>query len=611
MIVPCIPKALQNARIAEGPFEQRCCESPRICTASLLRGAQNGLSFNDPHHAIPPHFLDGRVSLESVFVTGSTVSADFPVQKEANSPFANAQQDPHPDNSKQAAFITAFRQDQGEVHWSTVHPRDPIDTWLSDGLAVDVDEDGIVAWGGRLSEVPLDPQFWTYDYVTPAGAFTKGVGGGFFILFDEDYHIEWNTPYGSIAAFSGITDLRLVEDVHYRYAYITGITLSTTDPTLWPLDVVDLTGTADYFQGTGGGGRDAYVARFRLHDYQNQWCTYWGGAGSDLGLALEVGSLGSGGQIWVGGTTQSNDLDTDHLPSSGAGSLHQTTYGGNTDGFLLKFSFATNGLLHGTLYGGPGADGVFDLGANPACSGGAGCIMYATGETSSTSDMLYAGSGTLCDQPLLGTTGSNYRDAYILALDANDQSPIWTTYWGGEHYDRGWGIACTDDELFLVGGAISDQITYPLKEWDQLSVLDWYDDDLSNNIGGGLGALSWYNNTFQHPLDQVVFDPVLNRSHDAFICSFGVGPNLGVIDGGDSEQLLQLVPAGEGLWALILSDDGAVRVEIVDVHGTLVSSEYAVRKGHLVDLRAASSGLYMVRVTDRTGGVGHAKLHNP
>ncbi|MBK9274858.1 MAG: SBBP repeat-containing protein [Flavobacteriales bacterium] len=584
----------------------------RILWATYLGGGAAGGGAADLDKAYDLAVYRGPdTDKDYVFVTGSTVSLNFPLQAWPGSAFANADTDPVQVWSKPNAYLSAFRKLDGRMDWSTTHGAPLGDVWLAEGMAVDVDADGIVAWGGRLSETPLDPLQYDYPYVTPSGAFSKPVGGGFFTLFNSAYQAEWRTPFGSMGEITGLADLRLLNTTQGRYAYLTGTTAGLADPALFPLDVVDLPGTADFYQGTPGGGqRDAYVDRLNLDAYQIEWCTYWGGNGRELGLALEVMSSEAFGTfIWVGGTTRSTNLTAAQLPAGGPIALHQDVPGGQGDGYLLKFGHGNSALLWGSLYGGEGPDAVLDLEVDPACNaGGTGCRLYATGETGSATGIWHAGAGTLYDQPLLGTFGGDRRDAFVLAVNGATQEPIWTTYWGGIHADRGWGVAASVTELYLAGGAISDQLSFPLREFDPLSPLDWYDGDLTNNLGGGYGWISTNNTHYYNPIDDFfATDPHPGHSHDGFICSFGLSPNLSVSETAPEDQAPWLIPLEPGRWQVRLPQGHAGRLELWDARGRLVQMVARAQDGNVVDLADRAPGVYLARLVEVSGAVRSVK----
>ncbi len=120
--------------------------------------------------------------------------------------------------------------------------------------------------------------------------------------------------------------------------------------------------------------------------------TYLGGSGSDVpgGIALDPS-----GDIWVAGSTTSNDL-----PVS-ANALQSSFQGGTNDAFVAELNPTGTQLLYGTYLGGNGTD------ANPTFSGTAGVSLAVDG----AGDVLVTGDTTSTNFPVhnpLETSGSSY-----------------------------------------------------------------------------------------------------------------------------------------------------------------------------------------------------------
>ncbi|HRE58569.1 MAG TPA: SBBP repeat-containing protein, partial [Candidatus Kapabacteria bacterium] len=140
--------------------------------------------------------------------------------------------------------------------------------------------------------------------------------------------------------------------------------------------------------GGGEGNGDTFIAKFNTNGVR-LWGTYYGGNQGEFGSAIAVD--GSGNVYVCGNTSSSNAIAT-----AGA---HQTTFGGDIDAFIVKFT--TNGVrLWGTYYGSFG----WDQGIGIAVDGGGN--VYITGETSSFNAIATAGAHQT-------TYGGGFRDAFI------------------------------------------------------------------------------------------------------------------------------------------------------------------------------------------------------
>lgn len=98
--------------------------------------------------------------------------------------------------------------------------------------------------------------------------------------------------------------------------------------------------TPNGFQTSFGGGvQDGCIAKFNDDLSNIIWGSYFGGSGDDACYASKQNSLG---ETYVTGGTTSSNLSLDGLQSS---------FSGQTDGFLIRISKNGNNLLNGTYIG--------------------------------------------------------------------------------------------------------------------------------------------------------------------------------------------------------------------------------------------------------------------
>jgi hypothetical protein len=254
------------------------------------------------------------------------------------------------------------------------------------------------------------------------------------------------------------------------------------------------------FQGTGGGGGDAFVAKLAADGKSIEWLTYLGGSGEDVGSGVALTPDGdvvvagttkstnfpvvdptrpsySGGtdlfvsrlnkdgdalkwstylggsaeesvggvvvkadeSVVVGGTTKSQDL-----PVAGGG-LSASYGGGLSDGFVLELG-PTGALTRGGYLGGLGADRLLDLAVD-------GERIYATGGTYSTNFPITGGAqqSVLAEGPL----GEPSRDAFVTRIDQNLGIIAFSTFLGGDSDDIAEAIAVDSDGNSYIGGGTS------------------------------------------------------------------------------------------------------------------------------------------------------------
>ena len=144
-------------------------------------------------------------------------------------------------------------------------------------------------------------------------------------------------------------------------------------------------------------GQDAFIIKFDATG-NRLWATYYGGDGIDGDHPQGIVTDKNGNIIFAGGTSSANGIAT-----VGA---YQPIYGGNYDGFMVKFNSA-GGRLWGSYFGGAQGDGIGGVALSPN-----GNIAVA-GATISTANIATIGSY----QPVFGG-GSNTGDAFIASFDS-------------------------------------------------------------------------------------------------------------------------------------------------------------------------------------------------
>jgi hypothetical protein len=195
-------------------------------------------------------------------------------------------------------------------------------------------------------------------------------------------------------------------------AYVTGAT--STPGSGFP-------GTAgSLIQSTFAFDRDAFVAKLNAAGTAIIYATYLGGSGHDQGNGIAVDQAG---QAYVTGETST--------PGSGfpgtAGSLIQSTHGGNIDVFVAKLNAGGTALVYATYLGSVGTDYGRGIAVDQAGQ------AYVTGQTTASFPGT-AGS-------LIQSTHYAFNDAFVTKLNAAGTGLVYSTYLGGNGEDDGRGIA--------------------------------------------------------------------------------------------------------------------------------------------------------------------------
>jgi PKD repeat protein/pimeloyl-ACP methyl ester carboxylesterase len=237
----------------------------------------------------------------------------------------------------------------------------------------------------------------------------RGFRDAFLASFNTNGQRLWATYYGGSAYETGASCA--VDKTNS--IYLCGTTNS-------PANIA----TTGSHQSEAGGVNDAFLVKFNSNGVR-QWGTYYGGAKNESGFSC---SADSAGNIYLSGSTAS----TNRIFSNGA----QSSLGGSTDGFLVKFS--SSGVRQwGTYYGGLG----FDYGYS--CCVRSNGTVYLGGTTTSTNAIATVNG--------FQTSLSGPSDAFLVKFNTSGQKQ-WGTYIGGDNVEDGLGTSIDNNgNVFLTG----------------------------------------------------------------------------------------------------------------------------------------------------------------
>jgi hypothetical protein len=272
------------------------------------------------------------------------------------------------------------------------------------GIAID-DSGNAYATGETISaDFPIQNPYQTYHL---ADAFvTKFSPDGDSLIY---------------STYLGGSNVDCAEDIaidNVGNAYIIGWTYSSDFPLQNP------------FQGYQGPlyHCDAFVAKLSPEGNSLIYGTYLGGNGYDWGSGIAVDNSGSAYVTGKGGSTD--------FPLQNP----YQTFQGNWDAFVTRFSPEGDSLVFSTLLGGTGEDC-----GNSIAIDGTG-DAYITGETGSAN--FPTQNPYQLDQP--------NPDAFMTEFSPSGQSIIYSTYLGGNSWDRGYGIVIDNfGNAYLAGETFS------------------------------------------------------------------------------------------------------------------------------------------------------------
>ncbi len=298
---------------------------------------------------------------------------------------------------------------------------------ISDVMLTKFDKDGALIWstyfGGNGSDdsynyprllsdgsIAICGSTTSTNGIASLGAHKISYGGSydnFLAVFEPNGKLRWSTYFGGIGEETEPSISVDLDDNIFLTGYSTSKSGITSDGA---------------FQKQNNGGYDGTVAKFNKTGKQ-LWCTYYGGSGSDYFWTSEVDKDGN---LYVGGSAGSSQL-----ASIGA---FKTTYGGNSDGLLVKFD--QNGQrIWSTYFGSGGKDDVYYLNIDSKDN------IYIMGATTSTGGIASTGA--------YSTVNSGNEDVFLAKFDKNGNR-LWSTYIGGEEWETIFGCDFdNDDNIYL------------------------------------------------------------------------------------------------------------------------------------------------------------------
>ena len=301
------------------------------------------------------------------------------------------------------AYLAKFNS-SGQRIWATYYGGSDLDA----AYAVSCDPWGYVYLGGHSGSASNISTTGSHQ----PSLFLNTTANAFLAKFDSSGMRIWGTYYGGLGYAFGAMGLACD---NAGSVFMTGATPCNSN-----------IATPGSHQDTHSGGfwqiNDAYLVKFDSAGVR-QWGTYFGDTSDDWAYAV---CTDEDGNAYIAGDTKSEQ----HMSTSGS---HQQVFGGgNSDGFLAKFSGQGN-LIWSTYYGGTEEDDAYGV----SCKGS---TLYLGGLSMSTTGIATTGA--------YQTVMAGWQDAFLARFDTSGVRQ-WGTYYGGPEWEsNGYGsnnISCDNN----------------------------------------------------------------------------------------------------------------------------------------------------------------------
>ncbi len=331
----------------------------------------------------------------NIYVSGETMSSNFPVQSELQQyiPFGYD------------VFVTKFNPSGNALIYSTfIGGSDNYDV----GKGIVVDGDGNAYIGGTT---------YSSNFPTTQGAIQQVSGGGrdaFVVKLGPSGELLYSTFVGGQYDDYGYG----IDIDETGSAYVTGTTSSLNFPTT----------PGCYKPSQNRDSSDAYVTKISPAGDAFVYSTYLGGSRYETGYGIVVDNAGFA--FVVGSTTSSN------FPVMNA--LQAAFGGGQIDAFVVKLALAGDSLVYSSYLGGSLDDQGYGIAVDDTGS------VYLTGYTSSSDFPV--------NNPIQQHLGGQVYDAFVTKINPDGNALVYSTYIAGTYSDIGNDIEVDDFGYVYVAG---------------------------------------------------------------------------------------------------------------------------------------------------------------
>jgi len=345
------------------------------------------------------------------YITGITGSSNFPTTDDC---YDNSYDDNYD------VFVTKLNQDGTDLIYSTFVGESRRDA----GESIDVDVDGNAYVVGCTASSLFPTTDDCFDDTYNGG--DRNCGDVFvFRLNHNGSSLDYSTFIGGWKDEWGL-DITLDPD---NNVFITGHTTSDDFPTTEGC-------FDDSYNGEGDDwGGDVFVTGLKNDGSDLLYSTFVGGSDNDKGACITLD--GEKNAVVAGETSSFDFYVTENAPDR--------TYHGNNDAFIFRLNADGSDIHYSSFLGGDQRDKAEAVVVDP--DGNA----YITGYTNSSD--FPTTPGCYCD-----SNNGDY-DVFVTIIDEQGSTFQYSTYFGGDEGDYGWGISLDDHEvIYVVGKTFSPDI---------------------------------------------------------------------------------------------------------------------------------------------------------
>jgi len=260
------------------------------------------------------------------------------------------------------------------------------------------------------------------------------------------------------------------------------------------------------YDSTYNGEVDAFVAKFSNDLNELLASTYLGGSNGAEASAIAIDSSNN---VFIAGWTVSDDFPIVNG--------YDSTYNGEVDAFVAKFSNDLNELLASTYLGGSNFD-------------------YASAIAIDSSNNVFIAGWTTSDNfPIVNgydSTYNEYIDAFVAKFSNDLNELLASTYLGGSNWDRASAIAIdSSNNVFIAGWTTSDD--FPIVNGYESTYNDGWEDafvaKFSNDLNELLASTYLGGSNFDY-----AYAIAIDSSNNVFIAGETESYDFPIVNGYDS-----------------------------------------------------------------------------